>query len=256
MIPIKKPHEIEKMRRAGECAARILNELADMIAPGVTTAEVDRRAAELMTREGVRSAFLGYGRPPFPGTICIGLNEEVVHGIGSPRKIRYGDIVKMDVGVVLDGYIGDNAMSVAVGMIAPEVDLLLRETERILHEALPLARHGRRLGDLSACIQEQVEAAGYSVVREFVGHGVGRRLHEEPQIPNFGKKGTGPKLKSGMTLAVEPMVNLGRAEIRLREDKWTVVTKDGLPSAHFEHTILVTQGEPEILTWPRRRYPY
>ncbi len=256
MIPIKKPHEIEKMRRAGECAAHILNELAEMVAPGVTTAEVDRRAAELMASAGVKSAFYGYGRPPFPGTICISLNEEVVHGIGGPRKIAYGDIVKMDVGVVVDGYIGDNAMSVAVGLIAPEVEALLQNTERILHEALPLARHGRRLGDLCAFIEEQVIAAGFSVVREFVGHGVGRRLHEEPQIPNFGRKGTGPKLKSGMTLAIEPMVNLGRPEVRLREDKWTVVTKDGKPSSHFEHTVLVTEGEPEILTWPRKRYPY
>lgn len=256
MIPIKRPQEIDKMRRAGECAARILNELAARVAPGVTTAEIDRFAAELMAQAGVRSAFFGYGRPPFPGTICISLNEEVVHGIGSPRKICYGDIVKMDVGVVLDGFIGDNAMSVAVGLVNAETDRLLRQTERILHEALPLARHGRRLGDLCAFIEDQVHAQGFSVVREFVGHGVGRKLHEEPQIPNFGRKGTGPKLKSGMTLAIEPMVNLGRPEVRLREDKWTVVTKDGSPSSHFEHTILVTEGQPEILTWPRLRYPY
>jgi methionyl aminopeptidase len=253
MIPIKTEREIEKMRCAGECAARILNQLTEAVAPGVTTGEVDRLAARLMAEAGVRSAFLGYGKKhKFPGHICISLNEEVVHGIGGSRKINYGDIVKMDVGIIMDGYIGDNAITVPVGVVQPEVEALLLATDRILHASFSMARAGRRLGDLCSFIQEQTTAAGYSVVREFVGHGVGRKLHEEPQIPNFGKRGTGPRLRPGMTLAIEPMINMGRAEVRLKDDKWTVVTTDGLPSAHFEHTILITKDAPEVLTWPRK----
>lgn len=250
MIPIKTPSEIEKMRRAGECAARILNALADMIAPGVTTGFIDREAGRLMAEAGVRSAFFGYRK--FPGQICISLNEEVVHGIGGSRKIAYGDVVKMDVGVVMDGFIGDTAMSVPVGVVSPEWEKLLHETDRILHDCLQFARHGRRVGDLCSYIEDEAVRCGYSVVREFVGHGVGRKLHEDPQVPNFGKRGTGPKFRSGMTVAIEPMINMGRAEVRLQPDKWTVVTRDGKPSAHFEHTVLITEREPEILTWPRR----
>ena len=252
MIPIKTPAEIEKMRRAGECAAKILNALSDMVTPGITTGEIDRAAAKLMADAGVRSAFLNYGRPGFPGQICISLNEEVVHGIGGPRKIAYGDIVKMDVGIVMDGFIGDNAMSVPVGVISPEAERLLVTTEKILHDSLRFARAGRRLGDLCSFIEEQTVEAGFSVVREFVGHGVGRKLHEEPQVPNYGKRGTGPKLKPGMTLAIEPMINMGKPGIRVLDDKWTVVAADGLPSAHFEHTVLITKDEPEVLTWPRK----
>lgn len=252
MIPIKSPAEIEKMRKAGESAARILNQLCELVAPGVTTGEIDSAAGRLMAEAGVKSAFLGYGRPGFPGQICISINEEVVHGIGSSRKIAYGDVVKMDVGIIRDGYIGDNAISLPVGVISPEVERLLTTTERILNESLAFARAGRRLGDLCHFIEEQTVQAGFSVVREFVGHGVGRKLHEEPQVPNYGKKGTGPKLKPGMTLAIEPMVNMGRPEIRLLDDKWTVVAADGLPSAHFEHTVLITKDAPEVLTWPRK----
>lgn len=253
MIPIKSDREIEKMRSAGECAAHILNALVDLVAPGVTTGEIDRAAAKLMADAGVRSAFLNYGKKhKFPGHICISLNEEVVHGIGGPRKINYGDIVKMDVGIVMDGYIGDNAISVPVGVVPPETEALLHATDRILHASFAHARAGRRLGDLCAFIEEQTIAAGYSVVREFVGHGVGRKLHEEPQVPNFGKRGTGPKLRPGMTLAIEPMINMGRPEVRMKDDRWTVVTQDGLPSAHFEHTILITKDAPEVLTWPRK----
>lgn len=250
MIPIKKPDEIEKMRRAGETAAHILNALADMVRPGVTTGEIDRAAARLMEEAGVRSAFLGYNK--FPGHICISLNEEVVHGIGGPRKIGFGDVVKIDVGIVRDGWIGDNAMSIPVGVVEPQVEELLHATERILHDSLRFARAGRRLGDLGHFIEQEAVRRGYSVVREFVGHGLGRKLHEEPQVPNYGKKGSGPKLKPGMVLAIEPMINLGRPEIRVLKDKWTVVAADGLPSAHFEHTVLVTKGEPEVLTWPRK----
>lgn len=250
MIPIKHGKEIEQMRRAGEAAGTILAQLVDMVAPGITTGEIDHAAAQLMAEAGVRSAFLGYKN--FPGHICISINEEVVHGIGGPRKIQYGDIVKMDVGIIRDGWIGDTATSVGAGTIDPEVERLLTVTEQILNNAVQFAQAGRRLGDLCAYVEAQAVLNGYSVVREFVGHGVGRSLHEEPQIPNFGKAGTGPILKPGMTLAIEPMINMGKAKVRMLEDKWTVVAADGLPSAHFEHTVLVTDGAPEILTWPRK----
>jgi methionyl aminopeptidase len=250
MIPIKRGPEIDKMRRAGETAAEILNRLADLATPGVSTVEIDRAAAQFMRDAGVQSAFLGYKK--FPGNMCISINEEVVHGIGGPRKIRYGDVVKMDVGIVRDGWIGDTAMSVPVGIIEPETERLLTVTEQILDGAVQRVQAGRRLGDVSAYVEEQAVAHGYSVVREFVGHGVGRHLHEEPQVPNFGKRGTGPVLRPGMTLAIEPMINMGKAKVRVLEDKWTVVTADGLPSAHFEHTVLVTNSAPEILTWPRK----
>ncbi len=250
MIPIKRGFEIEKMRKAGETASNILNALADLVAPGKTTGEIDHAAAALMAEAGVRSAFLGYKK--FPGHICISINEEVVHGIGGPRRIQYGDIVKMDVGIIRDGWIGDTATTVPVGIVSPEVERLCTATEQMLDGALHLVRAGRKLGDVSAYIEDQALRNGYSVVREFVGHGVGRQLHEEPQIPNFGKRNTGPTLKSGMTLAIEPMINMGKAKVKVLADKWTVVAADGLPSAHFEHTVLVTDGAPEILTWPRK----
>jgi len=250
MIPIKRPHEIEKMRRAGESAAQVLNELVTKLVPGVTTGEVDHAASQLMSEAGVRSAFLGYRK--FPGHICISINEEVIHGIGGPRKIVYGDVVKLDVGIIRDGWIGDTAMSVPVGIIDPETERLLTATEEILQGAVALARPGNRIGDISHYVESQAISHGYSVVREFVGHGVGRHLHEDPQVPNFGKRGTGPKLKAGMTIAIEPMINMGKAKVRLLADKWTAVTDDGLPSAHFEHTVLVTDNTPEVLTWPRK----
>ena len=250
MIPIKRPHEIEKMRRAGESAAQVLNELVTKLVPGVTTGEVDHAASQLMSEAGVRSAFLGYRK--FPGHICISINEEVIHGIGGPRKIVYGDVVKLDVGIIRDGWIGDTAMSVPVGIIDPETERLLTATEEILQGAVALARPGNRIGDISHYVESQAISHGYSVVREFVGHGVGRHLHEDPQVPNFGKRGTGPKLKAGMTIAIEPMINMGKAKVRLLADKWTAVTDDGLTSAHFEHTVLVTDNTPEVLTWPRK----
>lgn len=250
MIPIKRPHEIEKMRLAGEAAAQILNELATLVAPGVTTGEIDHAASQLMSDAGVRSAFLGYRK--FPGHICISLNEEVVHGIGGPRKIAYGDVVKMDVGIIRDGWIGDTAMSVPVGIIEPGIERLLTVTEEILRGAVNLARPGNRIGDISNYVETEAHKNGYSVVREFVGHGVGRSLHEDPQVPNFGKRGTGPKMKAGMTIAIEPMINMGKSKVRVLADKWTAVTEDGLPSAHFEHTVLITDNLPEVLTWPRK----
>jgi len=250
MIPIKRGAEIDKMRKAGETAAEILNRLAVLLAPGVTTGEIDHAASQYMAEAGVKSAFLGYKK--FPGHVCISLNEEVVHGIGGPRKINYGDIVKLDVGIVRDGWIGDTAASLPVGIVDPKTERLITLTEQILNGAVQFARAGRRLGDLCAYVESEALKNGYSVIREFVGHGVGRSLHEEPQVPNFGKPGTGPTLKAGMTLAIEPMINMGKASVRVLEDKWTVVATDGLPSAHFEHTVLVTDGAPEILTWPRK----
>lgn len=247
MIPIKNDREIEKMRLACKAAGSVLERTASLIRPGMTTREVDQAAADFIAEEGCKSAFLGYRN--FPGNICISVNEEVVHGIGGPRRIQYGDVVKLDIGVIKNGWVGDTATTVPVGIVEEKTARLLRVTEEVLGMAITYARAGRRLGDLCAAIEQEVIANGYSVVREFVGHGVGRELHEEPQVPNYGRKGEGPKLKAGMTIAIEPMVNLGVPGVRTLADKWTVVTADGKPSAHFEHTVLVTKGDPEILTW-------
>jgi methionyl aminopeptidase len=251
MIPIKSVKEIEKMRQACRSASDILDRVSEVIRPGITTKEVDEAAADFMGEAGVKSAFLGYrlGHRVFPGTICISLNDEVVHGIGSQRRIQYGDIVKLDIGVIQDGWVGDNATTVAVGVIDERMDHLLRVTEGALSRAIAVAYEGHRVGDICAEIEEEARRFGFSVVREFVGHGVGRKMHEEPQIPNYGKRGSGSKLKAGMTLAIEPMINMGTSDVRLLEDGWTVRTADGLPSAHFEHTVLITKDEPEILTW-------
>ncbi len=247
MIIIKKDAQIKKMRLAGQAAARVLEYLAGHVQPGVTTGEIDRAAGEMIAKLGGKSAFLGYRK--FPGQTCISVNEEVVHGIGGVRQLKYGDIVAIDVGVILNGWIGDTARTVPCGMIDPETERLCHTTEKILYSALKLATAGRRLGDLCAHVEEQAINAGFSVVKEFVGHGVGRQLHEDPQIPNFGIPGTGPKLKAGMTLAIEPMINRGISEVHILQDGWTVVTADRMPSAHFEHTVLIKpEGPPEILT--------
>jgi methionyl aminopeptidase len=251
MIPIKNAKEIEKMRQACRTASDILERVSDLIRPGITTKEVDQAAAELMSEAGVKSAFFGYrlGHRVFPGNICISLNDEVVHGIGSQRRIQYGDVVKLDIGIIHDGWVGDNATTVSVGVIDERTDQLLRATENALTRAISVAHEGRRVGDICAEIEDEARHYGFSVVREFVGHGVGRKMHEEPQIPNYGKRGSGPKLKAGMTLAIEPMINIGTSDVRLLDDGWTVCTADSLPSAHFEHTVLITKHEPEILTW-------
>ncbi len=249
-IPIKSERETEKMRIACRTASDILDRVSSLIRPGISTADVDQAAADFMAEMGCKSAFLGYRG--FPGNICISVNEEVVHGIGGLRRIQYGDIVKLDIGVIKDGWVGDTATTVPVGIIEDKVQRLLRITEDTLDLAITFAHQGRRLGDLCAAIEDDVVANGYNVVREFVGHGVGRKLHEEPQVPNYGRRGSGPKLKPGMTLAIEPMVNMGTAAVRVLDDKWTVVTMDNKPSAHFEHTVLITKGEPEILTWRKR----
>jgi methionyl aminopeptidase len=246
MIPIKTASEIAKMRLAGQAAAKVLDHLASLVEPGRTTGEIDRAAEAMIAKLSGKSAFLGYHR--FPGQICISVNEEVVHGIGGLRRLAYGDIVSIDVGVMLNGWIGDTARTILCGLVAPDVERLCTATQAMLMSAISFATAGRRLGDLSAHVEEEALRQGFSVVKEFVGHGVGRQLHEDPQIPNFGRRGTGPKLKPGMTLAIEPMINLGVSEVKVLADKWTVVTADGKPSAHFEHTVLVTDGEPEILT--------
>jgi len=251
MIPIKSTREIDKMRTACRTASDVLERVSELIRPGISTKEIDQAAADLMQEAGVRSAFLGYrlGHRVFPGNICISLNDEIVHGIGSQRRIQYGDIVKLDIGVVEDGWVGDTAATIPVGMIDERIEKLLSVTESALQRAIGIAHSGERLGDLCAAIEDEAMRHGFTVVREFVGHGVGRKLHEEPQVPNYGKRGSGPRLRPGMTLAIEPMINLGGATVRLMEDGWTVCTADGLPSAHFEHTVLITKDEPEILTW-------
>jgi methionyl aminopeptidase len=251
MIPIKNPKEIERMRHACRTASEILDRVSELIRPGISTKEVDQAAADLMQDAGVQSAFLGYrlGHRVFPGNICISLNDEIVHGIGSQRRIQYGDIVKLDIGVIQDGWVGDTASTVPVGMIDDRTERLLRVTETALRRAIEIMTEGVRLGDVCSAIEEVAVREGFTVVREFVGHGVGRKLHEEPQVPNYGRRGSGPRLKAGMTLAIEPMINSGTASVKLLDDGWTVCTADGMPSAHFEHTVLITKEEPEILTW-------
>ncbi len=246
MIPIKNRRDIEEMRLACQTAAGVRDRLAAMIQPGVTTGEVDREAGRLIAEAGGVSAFLNYRG--FPGQICISLNEEVVHGIGGTRKIQYGDIVKIDIGVILKGWVGDTALTIPAGIVDEPVNRLIQTTEEAFFKGLEHIRAGERLGDYGAAVEAHVKANGFTVVREFVGHGVGRSLHEEPQIPNYGRPGSGARLKAGMTLAIEPMVNLGSAGVKILADGWTVVTTDKKPSAHYEHTVLVTDGEPEILT--------
>ena len=248
---VYRARQLDHMRAAGAMARDILLELADMVKPGVTTGEIDAHGAELMEEKGCESAFLGYRG--FPGNICISTNEEVVHGIGDSRVIQYGDILKIDVKIHLNGWIGGNALTVPVGAVSPEVDRLLFVTEESLHVAIDHARDGVLLGDLCASIEECVVKNGFTVVRNYVGHGVGRRLHEEPQVPNYRPESNKPRLRAGNILAIEPMVNMGTAETQTLDDDWTVVTRDRKPSAHFEHTVLITEGEPEVLTWRERR---
>lgn len=252
-IPIRHGAQQNGIRTACQMARDVLLKSAAQIHAGVTTGEVDRFAAAEMKARGCKSAFLGYRN--FPGNICISINEEVVHGIGGARVIQDGDVVKIDVGIEYQGWIGDNALTVPVGNVAQETLKLLAATEESLHVAINYARDGWMLGDLCASVEEHVQKYGYTVVREFVGHGVGRKLHEEPQVPNYGRKGDRPRLKSGMTLAIEPMVNLGTPKTRTLSDKWTVITTDRKPSAHYEHVALITDGEPEILTYRKRMFP-
>jgi methionyl aminopeptidase len=251
MIVLKSERDLEAMRPACGLAAKVLSEIAAFIRPGVTTREVDEFGAARMTFYGVKSAFYGYRK--YPCHVCISVNEQVVHGLAGARRLEFGDIVSLDVGVVYNGFVGDTARTVAVGGCGVLGQRLMDVTEKALEEGIAQALPGNRVVDISRAIQNYVEANHFSVVREFVGHGVGRAMHEEPQVPNFVEKNkSSPKLRPGMTLAIEPMVNAGRPEVACLNDGWTVVTKDGQLSAHFEHTVLVTEGEPEILTWPEK----
>lgn len=246
MIIYKSREEIETMDRANRIVAQILAALAARVEPGVTTMDLDREAERMCGEAGVRAAFKGYRG--YPCVLCTSVNEEVVHGIPSPKKVlRDGDIVGLDFGVVLDGYYGDAAVTVPVGTIAPGTAALLQVTREALHRGIAEARAGRRLSDVGAAIQRHVEGRGFSVVREFVGHGIGTALHEDPQVPNYGVPGNGPLLKEGMALAIEPMVNIGRPEVRIHSDGWTASTVDGSLSAHFERSIAITENGPLIL---------
>ena len=251
MIVLKNERDIEVMRAAGSVAAEVLNLVGSWIRPGVTTKEIDTHAANLIKERGAKSAFLGYRK--YPGHVCISVNDQVVHGLPNDRRVNFGDIISLDVGVIYRGYIGDTAKTVAVGGCDLLAQKLMEVTERALYEGIGQALAGNRVVDISRAIQKYVESNGFSVVREFVGHGVGRSMHEEPQVPNFVDGKASPKLRPGMTIAIEPMVNAGKPAVEILNDGWTVVTRDGMPSAHFEHTVLITENEPEILTCPEKR---
>jgi methionyl aminopeptidase len=246
MIICKSPSEIEKLRRSGHLVREILEELRQQVRPGVSTLELERSAARKLSQAGARPAFKGYRG--YPCCLCASVNDEIVHGIPSERRLKEGDILSLDLGAVVDGYFGDSALTVPVGEISEANRKLLRVTEEALELAIEKVRLGNRLGDVSATVQEYVEKNGFSVVRDMVGHGIGRDLHEEPQIPNFGQPGHGPALKEGMVLAIEPMVNAGGYEMRTLGDNWTAVTVDGTNSAHFEHMVAVTRNGPDVLT--------
>jgi methionyl aminopeptidase len=253
-IPIKNKEGIAKMREACAIAATVLEKLKPLVRPGITTQDLEEAGRDWIARLGARSACYGYqhGSRRYPAHTCISVNNEVVHGIPSfSRVLRDGDVVSLDIVVWHDGYVGDNAFTVPVGTISPELAKLLRVSREALDLGIRQAQVGNRIGDVSAAIQTYVESNGFSVVRDMVGHGVGVAMHEPPEIPNFGRKGTGEKIKPGMTLAIEPMVNLGSSKTKVLSDGWTCVTADGSPSAHFEHTVLTTDSGPEILTIPR-----
>ncbi len=247
MIILKSRQEIEKIRKACMIVATVLEDIRDMIKPGVSTQALDEFAEKLIVTSGALPAFKGYRG--YPKTLCTSLNDEVVHGIPSKDVyLREGDIISVDVGSIVEGFYGDAAKTFPVGKVAPEAERLIKVTEEALHKGIEEAKPGNRLFDISYAVQKHVESNAYSVVREFVGHGIGRNMHEDPQVPNFGERGQGPKIKSGMVLAIEPMVNRGGAATVVREDGWTAVTVDGSLSAHFEHTVAVMPEGPWILT--------
>lgn len=248
MIVCKSPAEVRKLRSANALVADVLGELQTLVVPGVTTQDLDVVAETRIREAGAIPAFKGY--LGYPATLCASINNAVVHGIPSARPLAEGDIVSLDMGVVLDGYYGDSAVTVGVGVISEAAAELLRVTQEALERAIECARVGGRVSDLGHAVQHHVEAHGFSVVREFVGHGIGTELHEEPQIPNYGKPGGGPPLREGMVLAIEPMVNAGTAAVQVLEDGWTAVTKDGSLSAHFEHSVVVSARGPVILSQP------
>jgi methionyl aminopeptidase len=247
VIIIKSEDEIKKISKASKIVAEILAKIGDFIKPGITTKDLELFSESLIRQNGATPAFKGYRG--YPSSLCVSINNEVVHGIPSPKRvIKEGDIVSVDIGVVYKGFIGDAAKTYAVGKIKQEAMRLLTVTEEALYKGIKEVTTNKRVSDISHAIQSHVESKGYSVVKAFVGHGVGRDLHEEPQIPNYGVPNKGPRLKKGMVLAIEPMVNIGSHEVRILEDGWTAITGDGTLSAHFEHTVLVTEGEPEVLT--------
>ncbi|WP_390594655.1 type I methionyl aminopeptidase [Flavonifractor plautii] len=246
MISLKSPREIECMRRAGRLTAQARALAGSMVRPGVTTHEIDTAVRKFIESHGAKPSFLGYSG--FPGSACISINEEVIHGIPGPRKLKEGDIVSVDVGAFLDGFHGDCAATFACGQVSDEAMHLIHVTEQSFWEGIKLARSGNRVYDISHAVQQCVEANGCSVVRDFVGHGVGAKLHEPPEVPNFGPAGHGPRLQPGMTIAVEPMVCAGDWRVKVLRDGWTTVSADGSLTAHYENTILITDGEPEVLT--------
>ena len=247
MILLKSPRELALMRRAGQVLAEVTERLTAWVGPGLSTQEIDEDVENFIRARGAAPAFKGYRG--FPATICVSINDEVVHGIPSPRRrVKEGDIVGLDLGCIVEGYYADCALTLAVGEVAPRVRELLDVTRDSLARAIAACWPGRRLSDVSHAVQQHVEAHGFAVVRQFVGHGIGRDLHEDPQVPNFGEPGRGPQLKPGMVLAIEPMVTMGSWEVRVLEDRWTAVTVDGSLAAHFEHTVAVTEDGPEILT--------
>jgi methionyl aminopeptidase len=247
MIHLKSTKEIEVMKGASRIVAEILLELREIVRDGITTAEVDRIAEELTLKKKAKPAFKGYRG--FPASICVSVNEEVVHGIPSPKRVlKTGDVVGLDFGVIYDGYYGDSAVTVPIGRITPELDHLLKITEQCLYRAIEQAVPGNFISDISAAVQMLADANNYGIVREFCGHGIGRALHEDPPVLNYIQNGKGPKIKPGFVLAIEPMINLGTEKVKVLDDGWTVITSDGKPSAHFEHTIAVTRDGPVILT--------
>ena len=247
MIVCRSAAELGRMREAGRLVGEVLTELAAVVASGVSTADLDALAEKRIAQAGATAAFKGYHG--YPATVCASINDEVIHGIPSGRRLlREGDIISIDVGVLLDGYFGDSAVTLPVGHVSEEAAALLRVTEEALYKAIQCARSGNRVSDIGHAVQHHVEAYGFSVVREFVGHGIGQRMHEEPQVPNYGEPGRGPRLTEGVVLAIEPMVNAGKPAVKVLADGWTAVTRDGSLSAHFEHTVAVTAREPWILT--------
>ena len=251
-IPIKTRREIELMREACRHVGEILLELRELAAPGITTLELDEYAEKAISQRGVISSFKDYdphGLPKYPAVLCVSVNDEIVHGIPGPRELEDGDIVGLDFGVSVGGFHGDSAVTVPVGAVSPETQKLIDVTREALLCGIEQMVPGHRLSDIGHAIQNRVESEGFSVVRVFAGHGVGEKLHEPPWIPNYGKAGRGPRLMPGMVFAIEPMVDMGRPDVRMLDDEWTAVTADGSLSAHFEHTILITEDEPEALTW-------
>ncbi len=246
MIVCKSPAEIEKMRAASQLVAQVLDELAAMVAPGISTADLDQAAEHKVRAAGAEPAFKGYRG--YPATLCASANSQVIHGIPNSTPLKAGDIISLDMGVKLGGYYGDSAVTVPVGAVSNDAETLLRVTREALNNGIAQVRVGARISDIGHAIQKHVEAHGFSVVREFVGHGIGASLHEEPQIANYGEPGRGPRLAEGMTLAIEPMVNMGKPAVKVLADGWTAVTKDGSLSAHFEHTVAVGKNGPDILT--------